>query len=713
MSNAFRFEIIEGTKVGLLTFDTPDSKVNVLATPIMAELDKVLDEIATKTDLRGLIITSGKKDSFIVGANLEEIVVIQRDPIKTYNATQEGKRVFAKIENLPFPTLALINGTALGGGLELALACTYRLAVAGRKTKLGLPEVGLGFLPGWGGCNRLTWLVGPAGAMEFINKTPLSPWSASRCWSLGVVDEVIAEKEAMTRALEILGGKAPRRGSQPFKDRLLRWAFEKTSVGRNMFIKGAKASIKKPTRGGEIPAPGAVLKVITSALTQPKDKSYELESRLFSELAATQVSKNLVGLYFAMQASKKAPNNAKPNLKIGSIGVAGAGAMGAEIAYISLLAGFTVILYDKFQEGLDKGWQKIHDLLAEQHDKGRMSGDEMDNYLTSLAKTTDVAGFKNCDIVIEAIVENMKIKKGLLADIEKVKEGKPFIFATNTSSLSVTQMMADSLNPELHCGLHFFNPPSKMPLIEVIAGDKTPSETIASVIEYCQRLSGKFTVPSADRPLFIVNRVLIPYARETAMLLEEGAPAADVEEAMTRFGMRMGPLELMDVVGLDICAKVMHSAHEAYGDRLSPPRLLAYIEQQKLLGMKGKKGIYLWDENDKKTGINPEMAAVLGVKQKIKMERSAIQERLALIMIAEAARVIEEKVVDEPWQVDLAMIMGTGYPADRGGPLRYADTLGIGNVVQKLTWLSKVYGENYKPCDLLIRMAQNGETFYK
>jgi 3-hydroxyacyl-CoA dehydrogenase/enoyl-CoA hydratase/3-hydroxybutyryl-CoA epimerase len=274
-------------------------------------------------------------------------------------------------------------------------------------------------------------------------------------------------------------------------------------------------------------------------------------------------------------------------------------------------------------------------------------------------------------------------------------------------------MMADAARPDMCCGLHFFNPVSQMPLVEVIAGTKTSPETVAAAQAYCLRLPGKYTVPSADKPLFIVNRDLIPYSREAVVLLEAGVPALDIEEAMKAFGMKMGPLALMDTVGLDICSKVMHSAHEAYGDRLSPPKILKFIEDNKLLGMKSKKGIYLWDDNGRRTIINPDVAAALGVQTKIKMERGVIQERLVLVLINEAARLLEENVATQPWQVDLSMIMGTGLPPDRGGVLRYADSLGIATVVQKLQWLSKVAGENYTPSALLVSMAQKGETFYR
>jgi 3-hydroxyacyl-CoA dehydrogenase / enoyl-CoA hydratase / 3-hydroxybutyryl-CoA epimerase len=714
MSNATAIKLEKlSSGIGLLSIVT-DGKPTVLSSAVLADLQATLDTVTNNAaQYRGLIVTAGN----IAGANLEEVLVLREKPGALYAATQSGKAIFGKIKALPIPTVAVIDGVCLGGGLELALHCKYRIATSDAKTKMGLPEVGLGFLPGWGGTNLLAHMLGAEAAMKFIND-PTRSHGANQAWQLGIVDEVVRKpEEALALAEKLVLGGSPKRASQSLVSRVTRWALDSNPIGRSIFIGKAQATLKKATRGGEIPAPGAVLKVITAALTQPAEKALDLESRYFEELARSQTSKALVGLYFAMQQSKKPWLSAKPIFNIGSVGVAGAGAMGAEIAYVSLLAGYPVILYDNRQAGLDNGVKKIHELFEAELRRGKMSGNTIDNYLTSLSTTTDVAGFKNCDLVIEAIKEDMGLKKGLLAEIEKVKDGKPFIFATNTSSLSVSKMLKGSAHPELGCGLHFFNPASKMPLIEIVAGfdsegtDTSPS-TIASVQEYCQRLPGKFTVQSADWPLFIVNRDLIPYAREAVNLLEMGVPAIDIEDAMKAFGMKMGPFALMDEVGLDICGKVMHSALEAYGDRFSAPKILKFIEDNNLLGKKNKKGIYLWDENERRTGFNPDVIAALGITNVVKMDRRMIQERLTLVLINEAARIVEDSIA-HVWAVDLAMIMGTGFPPDRGGVLRYADSLGIATVVQKLRWLSKVAGENFTPCKLLVSMAQKGETFYK
>jgi 3-hydroxyacyl-CoA dehydrogenase/enoyl-CoA hydratase/3-hydroxybutyryl-CoA epimerase len=385
------------------------------------------------------------------------------------------------------------------------------------------------------------------------------------------------------------------------------------------------------------------------------------------------------------------------------------------------------------QEALDKGVADIRALFSGLVSRGKMSQAEMDAIMAKLRSTLAYADMSECDIVIEAVAEVMYVKKLVRSELEKAISGKPFIFATNTSSLSVSEMgnahaaanerqkdLPAARNPENIVGLHFFNPVHKMPLVEVVRGEHTSAETIAVAKAFAMKL-GKTTVVTTDSPGFIVNRILTPYMLETIRLVEQGVPPADIDKAMKTYGMPMGPLELMDEVGLDICAHVVDTMHGALGERLAPAAIMAHLKAKNLLGKKGGKGIYLWDapggkkvfdKKAKKYVFNPEVIDAITAPKSPK-HVTEIQDRLALAMVNEAARCMQEGIVDDPSQLDLAMIFGTGFPPFRGGVLRYADTEGLAVIVQKLEWLAKVAGENYEPAPLLREMAKRGQTFYR
>ncbi len=707
MNTAVQLKILP-SGVALITINLQQEKVNVLSSSLMAELTGALDTLSAETSVRGLIIASGKEDNFIAGANLDEILSIQSQPaVVSFNAAQEGKAIFARIAALPYPTVAAINGVCLGGGTELALACKFRLASDNPKTKIGLPEVGLGFIPGWGGTVRLARLIGAQSAMGLILQ-PLKTFDAGKAWREGVVDEAVPGEQLLPRAEAVaLSGKV-RRARQPLSKTLRRLALERNPLGRMLLSKLASKGIFAETRGN-YPAPPAAFKVIMAALSQPAASAFYLESTTFARLAVTPESRNLVGIFFASQQAKKAPDNAAPSIDIKTVGVMGAGVMGAGIAQAAVYAGYKVVLYDKFAAGLEKGHKTITDLFDSLVEKRKLTREAADALLANLTVSADFNELAACDLVIEAVIEDMKVKQAVLCDLEKLI-GHPFIFATNTSSLSVTTMMENGSHPELAAGLHFFNPVYKMPLVEVVQGAKTDPATVAALKSFAGKL-GKTAVSTSDSPGFVVNRILAPYLFETIRLMEEGVPLQDIEDAMKKFGMPMGPLALLDEVGLDIATKVIHVLHDALGDRITPPNILGYIESNKLLGKKSGRGIYIW-ENGKRAGFNSELVAALNATPKTK-SRSEIQDRLVMAMINEAVRCLEEGVVEDPSQVDLAMIMGTGFPPFRGGPLRLADQLGSRALLQKLSYLSQVAGDNYKPAALLATKAELGDGFYR
>ena len=693
--------------VGLVTFDVPDTKVNTLGLTAMTELEAILDEVAKSTSIKGLVFISGKTDNFIAGANISEIQALQKEPaVRAFEASQLGKAVFAKIEKLSIPTVAAINGSCLGGGCELALSCKYRIATDSKSTKIGLPETKLGVIPGWGGTIKLPRLVGLETGVDMI--AGAKELNGKKAWKVGLIDEVVKEADLQKRAEEIALGAQPAKASPDLMVQGRRLLLESNPIGRKVFADQATAAIKRKTKG-HYPAITRVLKVILKSYEQTLEKAFESESQAFGELAISPVSKSCVGLYFAQNDSKKMPEGAKP-ATLETVGVVGAGVMGAEIAQSAAFSGYQVYLKDIDQTALDKGMGVIKKLMDGLVEKKKMTREEADKVLARVKPTLNYSDMADCDLVIEAVVEIMKVKKAVLKDLEDTIK-KPFVFASNTSSLSVSEMAEGAKSPENVVGVHFFNPVHKMLLVEIVKGKSSSKETLATGQSFAMKLK-KTTVVTGDAPGFVVNRILAPYMREAVVLLEEGVPAEDIDKAMTKFGMPMGPIALMDEVGLDIGEKVIHVLHDALGERLAPPKILSVVAEKKLLGKKGGKGLYLYDADGKRTEFNPEISEALKVEPRKKLD-GEIQDRLALIMVNEAARCLEEGIITDPSQLDLAMVFGTGFAPFYGGVLGYADRVGSRVIFQKLDYLSRVAGESYKPCALIKKLAESGGTFYK
>jgi 3-hydroxyacyl-CoA dehydrogenase/enoyl-CoA hydratase/3-hydroxybutyryl-CoA epimerase len=690
----------------LATIDTPNSKLNVLSEAFFNELVEFLDGLEGRKDVSGLIFVSAKDDNFFAGADVKQIRELQSQPgHKIYEACNKGRAVFNRIAKLPYPTVAAVNGVALGGGLELALACKYRLASTSPKTKLGLPETQLGFLPGWGGTTRLPRLIGLAEAFKMISTG--APVDSRKAWKLGLVDETVAPADLVKRASELIRVGGPNRFKQPLKVQATNRLLE-TKVGRMAFEKMATKQVLAVSKG-KYPAPLKALKVILANWDATEEKAFEAEGRAFAELAATPVSKALVGIFFADTESKKMPEGVRPSIDVKSVGVLGAGVMGAGIAQAAAFAGYKVVLKDVDQAALDKGMANIKGLFDGLVKKRKLSQSEADMKYGAIKATVNYVDMSDCDLVIEAVVEKMNVKKAVIAECEKVIQ-KPFVFASNTSSLSIDEMAKAATNPANVVGLHFFNPVHKMKLVEVVAADTSSNETLALAKLFGMKV-GKTTVVTNDGPGFVVNRILSPYMAEAIKLLEAGVPAEEIDKAATKFGMPMGPIALLDEVGLDIVTHVINVMHAALGERLAPPAIVATIAQHKLLGKKGGKGMYLYDAKGKRAGLNPDIQAAIKAAP-TSMSTSTIQDRLFLPMVNEAALCLQEGIIHDPSQLDLAMIFGTGFAPFLGGVLGYADTIGIKTLHQRLEHLSKVSGDNYKPAQLIVDMAAAGKGFY-
>jgi 3-hydroxyacyl-CoA dehydrogenase/enoyl-CoA hydratase/3-hydroxybutyryl-CoA epimerase len=706
----WRLETPGGGAIGVLAIDAPDQKVNVLSGAALEELGQQLERIP-HLGLSGLVITSGKPRTFVAGADVREIQAIT-DPAEGALKAARGQAIFQRLAALPIATLCAIDGLCLGGGTELALACRYRVASDFERTFLGLPEVRLGILPGFGGSTRLPRLVGVPAALDLIltGKTV----DAARAFRLGLVDDVLPKEDFPQRAVRWLSTRLDASAFERVRRERKRrragppaWLLEGNPIGRAFVFSQARKSVLRETHG-HYPAPLKVLEILPRTSRGPIPEALALESKAVGELLVTPEHKNLLSIFFLTEGAKKDPPTPRA-IEIKSCGVLGAGIMGGGIAYVLSDAGIEVRLKDVAPEPVGKGLRAAYDTYLKRVRRRRMKPAEMSRKMALIAGGTDDTGFARLDAVIEAIVEKMEVKQGALAEIEARLPARA-VLMTNTSSLDVDVMAAKLARPERLAGLHFFNPVDRMPLVEIIVGARTSPEAWESALQLARRL-GKTPVVVKNAPGFLVNRILMPYLNEGLHLFREGVKIEALDQSMVDFGMPMGPLRLLDEIGLDVADKVSHILGAAFGDRVDPAGVLEAMVQGGRVGRKGKLGFYRYRDGNATPDPAVYPLADRPSRDVITAGPDAWRERMVLAMINEAARCLEETVVESPAQVDLAMIMGTGFPPFRGGLLRYADGLGIAVVAERLRALAGVLGARFEPCALLTRMAQDGYVF--
>lgn len=695
--------------IGILWFDMPGEKVNKLSSWVMEELDHTLDEVAKDTRLRGLVIASKKKDIFIAGADVDEIKGVT-DAKLAFDAARRGQLILHKIACLAIPSVAAIDGVCVGGGLELALACTYRIATDNPKTSLGLVEVKLGIIPGFGGTQRLPRAVGLQESLKMIlngstvdGKKALKSGLVSACVPAGVLVE---EAAALALRASHRAGKPP--GFKP--KGAMNWILEKTPFGRGLVFKKSREAVLKATKG-QYPAPLVALEVIRKTHAMPIEQGLEVEAREDVPLIVSDVSKNLIHLFFLMEAVKKATGiagDAKP-LPVGRIGVLGAGVMGGGIAQLAADRGLAVRMKDIQEEALGKGLAEANRLFQSKVKRRRLKKNEAQFRMDRISPTLTYEGLQTLDVVIEAVVEKLPVKRLVLKEVEERASGR-VIFATNTSSLPITDIAAESKHPDRVVGMHFFNPVNRMPLVEIIRGKGTSDATVATVFALAKAM-GKVPVSCQDGPGFLVNRLLMPYMNEAAYLLLEGIPIEAVDKAMVAFGMPMGPVRLMDEVGLDVAYHVGTFLESKFPDRMKGAPLLKAIFETALLGKKAGAGFYFYDEKGKETAVNPKMLDLLPPPKAAPSE-AVLQERMVLPMINEASRILAEGIVKTPGDVDLGMIMGTGFPPFRGGLMRYADSLGTTVVAERLSALAQSVNSRFAPSPQILGLAKSNTPFY-
>jgi 3-hydroxyacyl-CoA dehydrogenase/enoyl-CoA hydratase/3-hydroxybutyryl-CoA epimerase len=717
----FRLKV-EPDGLALLVFDTPGEKVNKFSTPVMKELERVLDGLANRSDVKALLLLSAKPGVFIAGADVNEIAKADRnaDP----EMIRGGHRTFNKLANLPFPTVAAIDGACVGGGCETVLSMDWRLISDSRKAQIGFPEIKLGILPAWGGTTRLPRMIGLANGLDVILAGKVL--DGKRAKRIGLVDEVVPQAILEDWAKQFARGKfgskkranaGPGGGPARVRERALAERLLE-GPGKGIVFSKARQSVLKETKG-HYPAPLAALSVVEKGFNRPFAEALELEVEGVGSLIGTPVMRSLMGLFFRMEEVKKETGvealggegaKAKPR-KISRVGVLGAGVMGGGIAQLAADKGFPTRMKDIKPEALALGYAQAARIWNDKLKKRRMTRAEFAGKMALLSGSLEYTGFEGCDITIEAVLEKMAVKQAVLADWEHVAPPTA-IFASNTSTLPINEIAAKAEHPERVVGMHFFNPVHKMPLVEVIYGRKTDPEVTATVFDLAKKM-GKTPVVVKDSPGFLVNRILGPYIGEAARLLLEGNSMESIDKAMRAFGMPVGPIELLDDVGIDVAAKAAGTMAAAFPARMPADPALDKLVALGRIGRKAKKGFYFY-EKDRRGGPDQAVYGELGVSSPSKnLSSSEIQERLVLPMINEAAHCLSEGIVASPAKLDLAMIFGTGFPPFRGGLCAYADSLGAKAIVETLQKLAAEKGPRFNPAPLLVEMAKTGKKFFQ
>jgi len=690
-----------------------DRPVNALSRSALEELAYLLDHIRSQSDISGVIFSSGKPGNFIAGADVTEL-----KDLTSKQAAKEisvfGQRVFQQLEDFPVPTVALISGSCLGGGLEFALACRYRIADDSPKTLLAVPEVKLGLIPGWGGTVRLPRLIGVMNALPMILTGKMLNGFQAR--SKGLVHDAVPHE-----ALELVGRKilahcqqfkSPTALFRKRKRPLFQRIVDQVGPVRNFVLGQAEKQVLSKTHG-HYPAPIAAIQCLRDGLATSRTNAFEIEAEAISGLSESPVTTELMRLFFLQEDCKKPPESLNVSVEPQSIqqaAVIGAGAMGAGIALLMAKKGVWTRLKDIKPEFVSNGMKIIHDLVSGDVKRRRTTKIEAMQALDHLSPTTDYRGIKNADIVIEAVIEEPEIKRQVFTELAAAT-GPKTVLATNTSSLLVTEIASGIPHPERIVGLHFFNPPHQMPLVEVITTDQSSPEALATTLALVKRI-GKTPVVVSDCAGFLVNRLLAPYMNEAGFLLAEVEDAMEIEKAAIDFGFPMGPLKLTDLVGINVAAHVAENMHAAYGDRMEPAPLWGALKE---LASENKKGQFrLVKKKKKKRFLNSAVSRAvknLGSSPGVNLSREKIIQRLVFPVINEAARCLEEGVVQSADEIDLAMVFGTGFAPFRGGPMNYAETIGISKVVEVLDELAET-APRFTPCDALREFAKREHGFH-
>ena len=691
---------VDENKIAVVTIDVQGEKMNTLRSSFADDLKALLAE-AKQQSVKGMVFISGKSDNFIAGADVKMLDSVQKRE-DALAISELCHHAFFDMENLPFTTVSAIHGAALGGGLEFALACDYRVGTDSSITIIGLPEVQLGLLPGGGGTQRLTKIIGIQKGLEWMLTG--KQIRAKQAKKAGVLDDCVPHSVLLKVAKEFAAkGKAP--AKEPKLDTVSK-LLESNPFGRNFIFKKAKENVIKQT-GGHYPAPLLIIKAVRASVELDKLKAYKTEAESFATLVMSDESKALRSVFFATTEMKKDWRNGDAPA-INKTAVLGGGLMGAGIAHVSAVkAKVPVRIKDVAEQGISNAMSYTYKILDKRLKRRIMSKADMQLTMSRITGTTDYSGFKNIDLVIEAVFENLELKQGMVADVERECQENT-IFASNTSSLPISQIAAQAQRPENVIGLHYFSPVEKMPLVEIIPHAGTSKETITRVVNFARK-QGKTPIVVKDTAGFYVNRILAPYLNEAANLMLAGEPIEKIDAALVEFGFPVGPLALLDEVGIDIGSKIAPILEKELGERFKAPDAFTRMIESKRLGRKTGRGFYEYDKKGKK--VDESVYELLNVTPAPRLNKSEIAKRCIAQMLNEAVRCLDEGIIASPRDGDIGAIFGIGFPPFFGGPFSYMDKLGASKISSDMSTLGSS-NAIFTPCDTLVAMAESGAKFY-
>ena len=714
--------------VTVIVLDAPGDKVNKLSTELGDELGPLLERLEGDTSCAGVVIISGKADNFIAGADIDALARVT-EAAGGEELSRHGQQMLDRLAGMKIPVVAAVHGACLGGGLELALACHGRVCSDSAKTKLGLPEIQLGLIPGAGGTQRLPRLVGLQGALDMIlTGRNIRPRKARK---MGLVDEVAPraalEQAAVARALRLANEREQaekRNFLQAELDELRSWAagsdlpemlLEGNPLGRMVMFREGRKMVQSKTRG-HYPAPFAAIRAVEAGLSRGMESGLEVEAREFGELVVSDVSRRLVELFYATQSIKKDSGVADAKVRPGEVrrlSVLGGGLMGAGIAYVSANKGVSVRIKEQDHDAAAASIKTVWDMLAPRVRRKKMKRLQAEALMSRVSASPELSGIGRAEMVIEAVFEDLELKQRLLREVEQ-RVGEQCIFATNTSSIPITRIAEAATRPEMVLGMHFFSPVHKMPLLEVIVTDKTADQATATAVAFGKRL-GKQVIVVRDGVGFYTSRILAPYINEAARVLVEGAAVDAIDRAMVDFGFPVGPIVLMDEVGIDVGQKVAGIMFEAYGDRMKAPEGLAAIAGDDRKGRKNGRGFYLYGQDKKKKQkkqVDETVYDLLpGGRERKPLEVEEAQLRMALQMVNEAMHCMGDGILRNARDGNIGAIFGLGFPPFLGGPFRYVDQRGAQQVVEDLKRLEGKFGPRFSPAPALLEACRDHRKF--
>lgn len=694
--------------IATISIDVPDETMNVLNQALAEEFAAVWAEIEQDSSIRALVVTSGKSNSFVAGADIKML--------NDVSSAEDGKRVsanghelFNRMEKSKKPIVAAINGPCLGGGLELALACHYRIASDDPKTKIGLPEVMLGLLPGGRGATLVPRMAALPAALDLLLTG--RQLNAKRAKRMGLIDEAVPPVILVDVAVKAAAkfaeqGRVPKR-KQSLKDRATR-----LPGLRNVILNKAREQVMKTTHGN-YPAPLAILDVAEASITSSLTEALDRESTEFGRLCVSPEAAQLMNIYFATNDLKKETFvgddvEARP---VDRLGVLGGGLMGAGISVVSIDKGkASVRMKDIRHEGILGAYKYVDGYFSKRVRRKMLSAEQAKQKLNKLTGTLDYSGFQHCDLIIEAVFEDLPLKQRMVADIEALGNEET-VFATNTSSIPIGDIAAKAQRPGNILGMHYFSPVEKMPLLEIIRHEATSDQAVATAVEFGKK-QGKTVIVVKDGAGFYVNRILGPYMNAAMNCGMDGVAFDRVDKALVKFGFPVGPYKLLDEVGIDVGSKVQPILEEAFGERMKGTGTQQKLIERNRLGKKSGKGFYLYDKPKNSRTIDESVYAELGLTPDNEMPQDQIVERCLYMMLNEAVLCLEDGTIECPRDGDIGAIFGIGFPPFLGGPFRYMDTLGLGNVVETLQRLEKQLGPQYTPASSLLDRASKQESFY-